>query len=671
MINKSLPEITIKALVLSILLVVLLSASNVYLGLKAGTTISTSIPAVVISLAILRLFRKYNVFEINTIQTASAAAEGAVSGIIFTIPALMFIHFWQGFNYWDTVFIGFFGGILGILLSIPIKTALLKEKNLHFPEGVAIGQVIKVGAEGGSDIKPIAFGGAAGALIVLCSSGFRIISQTFSYWTIKGKMLFGFGFDFSPALIAAGYICGINLAIGIIVGVVLIWIIGLPFLTMHFGMHQLITDPASMSSFFWANYIRYIGIGTMLMGGIWTLVRLLKPIAEAIQSSLHSLSHIRAGHGHKIDKTERDIPINYIFWGVIIICSIIAIKLATILLPNTLGIPFAMRIVTLAICIIYLFIISVIVSAIGGYFAGLVGASNSPISGLILSGLLLFALIILAIVGTSQIGHHIDQVQALAACGLVVIITAFIGTAVTNACEVAQISKIGTIVKATPWKQQVMLILGTGIVALVVPLILELLFNAYGMAGVFPRPGMPAAQMLPAPQAGLVAAVSQAVFTHQIPWPMLGIGILVAIFCIAIDEFLKKHYKKRLIVLAVGLGIYLPMNLTIALAVGGILSYLIQRFHVKSGTMEKTDHIAHETKGMHKALFLACGLVAGSTIMGVILAIPFAIYKNSDILRIIPESFDKISWIFSFIVTAVLCYWIYRVGIKVYNEDKK
>lgn len=670
MTNKNLPEITLKSVVLSILLIILLTASNVYLGLKAGTTISTSIPAVVISLAILRLFRKYNVLEINTIQTASSVADGAVSGIIFTIPALMIIHFWQGFNYWDTVIIGFLGGVLGIIISIPIKTALLKEKNLHFPEGMAIGQVIKIGVEGGGDIKPIAFGGLAGALIVLFSSGFRIIAQTFLYWIIKGKMLFGFGFDFSPALIAAGYICGINLAIGIIVGVTLIWIIGLPFLTMHFGLPHLM-DPANIANSFWANYIRYIGIGTMLMGGIWTLIRLLKPITEAIQASFHSLAHIRAGHGHKIASTERDIPINYIIWGLIIVCSAIAIKLATILLPNTLGIPFSMRIVTLLICVVYLFIVSFIVSAIGGYFAGLVGASNSPLSGLILSGLLLFALLILTIVGASQIHHHLQQAQALAACGLVVIITAFIGTAVTSACEVAQVSKVGAIVNATPWKQQIILIIGTGIAAFIVPLILQLLFNAYGMAGVFPRSGMPTAQMLPAPQAGLVAAVSQAVFTHQIPWPMLGIGILIAIFCITIDEFLKKHYKKRLIVLAVGLGIYLPMNLTIALAVGGFLSYLIQRFHVKSGAMEKTEHIAHETKGMHNALFLACGLVAGSTIMGVVLAIPFAIYKNSDILRIIPESFDKISWIFSFIVTAALCYWIYKVGIKVHNEDKK
>jgi putative OPT family oligopeptide transporter len=370
-----------------------------------------------------------------------------------------------------------------------------------------------------------------------------------------------------------------------------------------------------------------------------------------------------------ITRTERDIPINYVLWGLLIICLIIAVKLAMILLPNTLGISLPMRVFTLLTCVVYLFLASFVCSAIGGYFAGLVGTSNSPISGLILSSLLLLALLILTIVGGLQINHHLHQAEAIAAGGLVIIISAFVGTAATTACEVAQVSKVGIIVKATPWKQQIILIISVGIVAFIVPLILQLLFNAYGMAGVFPRPGMPVSQMLPAPQAGLIAAISQAVFTHQIPWSMLGIGILIAIACIIIDEFLKKHYHKRLLVLAVGLGIYLPISLVMPIIVGGILSHLIRRSHIKTGAIKKAEH-THDTKGMHNALFLACGVVAGSTIMGVILAIPFAIYKNPDVLRMVPLSFDEISWIFSFIITALLCYWIYKVGIKQYPDDK-
>ena len=667
--NDHLPEITLKALVLSVVLIVLLSASNVYLGLKAGATIATSIPAVAISLAIFRLFKKYNVLEINTVQTAAAVGEGGVSGIIFTVPALLIIHFWSGFNYWDTVIIGLCGGILGILISIPIRTALLNEKHLHYPEGTAIAQVMKVGAEGGGDIKALTLGGLAGASIVLFSSGFRLLGQTFDYWVVKGKMLFGFGFEFSPALIAAGYICGINLAVGLIIGLVLVWIIGLPFLAMHFGLPHL-ADPTNIANSFWVHYIRYIGVGTMVTGGIWTLISLLKPIVEAIEASLHSLSHIRAGHGHKIARTDRDIPINYVFWGLLIICFIIAIKLAIILLPNTLGLSVGMRVLTLLICSGYVFVASCIFSAIGGYFSGLVGASNSPVSGLIIAALLILAVLMLAIVGGLQINHHLHHAEAIAAGGIVVMISAIIGTAATTASEASQVAKVGAIVKGTPWKQQITLMISLVVVALVVPLILQLLFNAYGMAGVFPRSGMPVSQMLPAPQAGLVAAISQAVFTHQIPWSMLVIGIGIAIVCIIIDEFLKRRYNKRLLALAVGLGIYLPMALIIPIIVGGLLSHLIRRSHVKTGAIKKNEH-THDTKGMHNALFVACGVVAGSTLMGVILAIPFAVYKSSDILRIVPVSFDKISWVFSFIATYLLCYWIYKAGIKRYPDDKK
>lgn len=666
--KEHLPEITLKAAVLSVLLIILLSASNVYLGLKAGTTISTSIPAVVIALAIFRLFKKHNILEINTVQTAASVGEGVVAGLIFTIPALVIIHFWQGFNYWETVLIGFLGGVLGILISIPVRKALLHEKTLHFPEGTAIAQVMKVGTEGSSDIKPIALGGLIGALIVLFSSGFRILAEDFQYWAIKGKILFGFGYDFSPALIAAGYICGINLAIGMIIGLILAWIIGVPFLSMHFGLPYL-ANPTNIANNLWSHYIRYIGIGTMLIGGIWTLITLLKPIVCAIKSSIHALHDIKVGQGHKIANTDRDIPINYVFWGMIVIVILIAIKLACILLPNTLGIALPMRFVTLLICIVYLFILSFVLVPVGGYFAGLVGASNSPVSGLIIASLLFLSIIILTIIGSTQTSNQLHHIEAATASGIVIMICAFIGCAATTGTECSQIAKVGSLVGGTPWKQQVVLIGSMAVVALIVPLLLSLLFNAYGMAGVFPRAGMPVSQMLPAPQAGLIAAVSQAVFTHQLPWSMLDIGIAIAIVCIVCDEILKRYYNKRLLVLAVGLSIYLPVTLIIPLIIGGLLSYAIQRAHIKKGTPMINDHI-RTTKGMHNALFLACGLVAGSTIMGVILAIPIAISENENILRIAPKNFASIAGLLAFLVAAAVVYWIYKVGIKRYPEDK-
>ncbi|MCK4608942.1 MAG: oligopeptide transporter, OPT family [Gammaproteobacteria bacterium] len=654
-----LPEITVKAVIFSIILTIFLAASNIYLGLKAGATISASIPSVVIALAFFRLFRKSNILEVNTIQTAASVGEGLISGLIFTIPALIIIHFWSGFNYWDIVIIGASGGILGIVISVPLQRALLNDKTLYFPEGTAIGQVMKAGMEGGSQAKPILWGGLVGAVVVFLQSGFGILAGDFKYWVLKGKTLFGFGIDFSPALIAAGYICGINLASGMVIGLVLAWGVGLPFLTTHFGIPHA-SNLAAIASNMWSSYIRYIGIGTMLTGGIWTLILILKPVVKAIKASLHAL-HDVGDHGDKVARDNIDIPINYLFWIGIIVLVIITVKLATILLLPNLGLPILARILTLVICIGYLLIASFIFCSVAGYFAGLVGASNNPVSGLIIAALLMLSLILLAIT-SSWLGQH-QHVDHVLIGGIAIMICSFIGCATTMCAEACQVAKIGSIAGGTPWRQQVIMIISVITLAFVTPFIFNLLFNAYGIGGVFPRAGMPVAQMLPAPQAGLVAAITQAVFTHKLPWSMLIIGIVIGICGIICDEILRTRYNKRLLVLAVGLGIYLPMNIAMPIIVGGFLSYFVQNFHVKNGIhIEKVRE--HDTSSMRNALFLASGLVAGSTIMGVVLAIPFALSQNSNILNIMPQNLLFLAKIASIIIFITLCYWIYRTGSK-------
>ena len=659
--QQSTAEITIKSVILGIILVALLSASNIYLGLKAGTTISTSIPAVIIALAIFRLFRKYTMLEVNTVQTAAAAGEGAVSGIIFTIPALLIMHFWYQFNYWDTFFITIIGGTLGILIAIPIRRALLQDKTLHFPEGTAIGQVIKAGSDQGGDIKPILAGGTVGGLLVLLATGFRVLASDFQYWVNKNHFIFGFSFDFSPALIAAGYICGINLAIGIIVGLVAAWLVALPLISSHLAMMPLITNPGDIANYIWAHYLRFIGIGTMLTGGIWIIISLFKSIITAVKSSFHSLSAIRGGKSHSIKRTEKDIPINIVLWILLIMAVFIGIKLTGILMTNKLGLSMSTDVILLVLFLVYIFIAGTIFASVGGYFAGLVGASNSPVSGLIIASILILSAITIPIIGAFH--GNISKVEALATGSMIVMVCAFIGTAATCATELTQLSKVGEIVEATPWKTQLTLIGATVVSAFVIPAVLSLLYNAYGIGGAFPRPNMPVSQMLPAPQAAIIATISQAVFTHGLPWAMLILGMAVGVVCIFIDEFLKRKYNKRLLVLAVGLGLYLPMGLALSLAIGGFLSLIIQKVNIKRGIPIK-DKEGNQPKNMHNALLLACGLVAGATIMGVILAIPFAIFKSSDILRLVPKGFNEIAGPISFIVFAALCYWIYKVGTK-------
>jgi putative OPT family oligopeptide transporter len=306
----------------------------------------------------------------------------------------------------------------------------------------------------------------------------------------------------------------------------------------------------------------------------------------------------------------------------------------------------------------YVLVAGFIFSAVSGYFAGLVGATNSPGSGLIVASLLILCLLTMLTLGT-EIHFSYDSIQTLGAAALTITVCSLIGAALVLANETIQDLKAGQIVGATPWKQQVMLILGVIVSALVLPLILQLLYNAYGIGGVFPHPGMDPSQMLAAPQAALMAAVAQGVFTSQLPWGMVGIGVAVAVVCIIIDEVLK-GYGTRLPVLAVGLGIYLPLESSTPIIIGGILSYIVQhKLHRKYGDLDHEGRVKVK-QGLQSGLLLACGIVAGAALVGVLLAIPFALEQSADAWRLVPTSFEPIAQILIVVVTLALCYWIYH-----------
>lgn len=660
--SQNLPEITLRVIILGVILTIVLAAANAFLGLKLGTTVSASIPAAVISMGILRFFRNSNILENTMVQTMASVGESLTAGVAYILPALIILHAWHGFNYWQTVATGLVGGLLGVLFTIPLRRALLVDKTLRYPEGVAIGNVLRASAnKEKSDLNSLILGGFVGSVIALFQTGFQVLTDSFQFWVKSSSSVFGFGLGLSPALIAAGYIVGINVALSLLVGIVIGWVAGVPILTMIYGIPN--ADSATDAAMYiWRTHIRYIGVGAMLVGGLWTICTLLKPIYHSLSASFHTLRLAKDNGRENALRTERDIPINYVFWAVILILIPIFLLMTCCIIPTDLNISKGFRYFISGFSTIYILIGGFIFCSIMAYFAGLIGSTNSPVSGLLVSSLLVISLILVALLNT-QAGFNAATGKEL--IGVVVAIgsSVVIGSALSISNDTMQDLKVGQIVGATPWKQQVMLVIGVIITAFVIPPILDLLYNAYGIGGVFPRPNMDKTQMLAAPQAGLMAAVAQGVFEHNLEWSMILLGAGLAVICIVFDEILKR-YGTRLPVLAVGLGIYLPLDSSVPVVIGGVLAFLVQRQLNKKYKKSTRGNEKKLSVHRHRGLLLACGIVAGASVMGVVLAIPFAIKQSTDALRIMPHGLDTLSGLLSIAVTLVLCAWIYRVVMK-------
>jgi putative OPT family oligopeptide transporter len=656
--QEKMPEITLKALCIGTILTIVLAAANAYLGLKVGQTISASIPAAIISMSVLRFFRHSNVLENTMVQTMASVGEALISGITFIIPALVILHAWDKFYYWQTVAIALLGGILGVLFTIPLRRALLTDRSLHYPEGTAISNVFKAStSKDKNDIRQLTIGGTIGGVISLFQTGFQILSDHLYFWVKTSTTVFGFGVGLSPALIAAGYIVGINASLSILAGIIIGWVIGIPCLTWFFGMPHF-DSATDIAMTIWRTHVRNIGVGTMLVGGIWTLVTLCKPIASSLCASFHSLRNRKSKQIAEI-RTERDIPINYVLWAILLLLIPSFLFVIGSIIPANAGISTHLRLILGILSVLYLLIGGFIFCSIAAYFAGLIGSSNTPISGLMVSSVLILCLLLLMIFSAHGGISGKDLIGVLLSIGCTIILGG--GVAIAN--DTMQDLKVGQVVGATPWKQQVMLILGVVVTAFVMPPILNLLYNAYGIGGVFPHPGMDKAQMLAAPQAGLMATIAQGVFAQNLEWLTIGIGAVIAIFCIIIDEIMKR-YGARLPVLAIGIGIYLPLEASVPVVVGGLLAYFVQ---LKLNKRYRTRQLQNEAKiatHRHRGLLLACGIVAGASVMGVILAIPFTLTQSSNALKIMPEQLRSLTGILGLLVTFFLCAWIYKVVMK-------
>ncbi|OGT43308.1 MAG: oligopeptide transporter, OPT family [Gammaproteobacteria bacterium RIFCSPHIGHO2_12_FULL_40_19] len=649
--SKNLPEITFKVIILSVILAAVMSAANAYLALKIGQTISASIPASVLAIGILRFFKNSNVLESNLIQTAASAGEGVAAAIAFVLPAMIFIHAWNGFDYWETVAVTCFGGLLGVFFSIPLRRVMLNMPTLRFPEGTAVGNVLRVTTQnvvGNTHMKRLVQGISIGGLMAFAQSGIQVFSDSIDYWFKAGKMVFGAALGFSPALLAAGYIVGIEVGVSLFTGFVLGWVIVLPGLCAHYGLPHGKTIYDSVMTI-WSTQLRFVGVGVMLVGGVWTLIRLIKPVIEGIKVSFVTLRSVEAKNG--LPRTERDIPIVWAFCGVIV-CAVLLYLLILhfAYVQNLYAIhERAFLLFAVFITILYVIIIGFFIATICAYFTGLVGSSNNP-----LSGILILAILILGAVYFFVFTHHGDGKVA----ALMVLVTTVMATCASISNENLQDLKAGQMVGSTPWKQQFVLGLGVVVSAFVIGPVLDLLFKAYGMGGVFPRPGMDPSQMLAAPQAQLMGSVINGIRTQNLPWTMIIIGMIIAVLVIIADEILRQR-NRRLPALAVGLGIYLPPSIILPTVMGGLVKFFVNlsNRHVKTAAQEEKAHDAQQN-----GLLLACGLVAGAALMGVVLAVPFVMMGSANALAIMPDSLSSLAHAMGLISFVALAVWLYKIS---------
>ncbi len=644
-------ELTRRSILLGILLTLLLAMSNAYLALKLGILTSASIPAAILSMGILRFFKNPSILENNGVQTAASAGEAISGGIVYTIPALIIIGYWHHFDYWTNFFIAASGGILGVLFSIPLRRMLVHDNTLHFPEGRAIAEVLKTSYEKAS-IRPIVYGGMIGAAIELAQVGFKLLASSWSHWFIFRKTLLGFGVGFSATMVGAGFLVGRDMAISIFLGALLAWGIILPGVSL---LHPGVLDQNTANfalNILWESYMRYLGIGGMLFAGIWTFMKLIRPLAKSISSSLSNF--IRQHHTEAMTRTEQDIPMPYILMGILLLAASLFLFFQVIFPLNIIGLNGTYAPTLVFIAVLYVLIIGFLFSVITAYFSGMVGVTASPGSSVVIAGILFAAwLLLMAIQAFSAAPADAEQLQAAEA------ITIIIGSMVTGIAAISndnvQDLKVGQLVGATPWKQQTMLLLGVLISALVIPPVMQLLFDVYGIAGVMPRPDMDPSHSLPAPTAAMLAAITEAMFRNTLPWNMMFSGASIIVLLLIVNHVFKLTRFFKLSILGVAIGMYLPLSSSFPLFLGGMLAYILER---------RLQHLNLDAEATNRkrqiGTLIACGLVAGSALMDVFVAVPFSLLHSADALALVGPSFEPYAVGLSVFVTLGLGAWVIR-----------
>ncbi len=646
-----LPELTLRGLVLGALITIVFTAANVFLGLKVGLTFASSIPAAVISMAVLRALDGARatgdgLLENNMVQTQASAA-GTLSSIIFVLPALLMVGHWQAFPYWQSAGVCIAGGVLGVLFTIPLRRAMVVGSDLPYPEGVAAAEILRVGAgaagaAGEPGASDIAAGGVIAAVFCLASSGLHLLSESISVWLSAGTAVFRLSTGFSLALLGAGYLIGLASGLAMLLGAVIAWGISVPVLTLlHPAPHG--TDIATYATMLWATKVRFIGAGVIGVAAIWALAGLAGPTLAGVRSAL---GRIDLGGGAP-PRTEQDLSpraagLLFAFSLFVMAAVFIAFAAATPALA-------AYGTLTLAlISVLFAALLGFVVAAACGYMAGLVGSSSSPISGIAILATIAASLLLLLLFA----GRLGDAGTRQAAIALVLITVSVVLATATISNDNLQDLKTGYLLGATPWRQQAALVVGVVVGGLVIPPILNLLHTAYGFPGAVPRPGMDPAQILAAPQATLMARIATGILGGTLEWAYIGIGAAISILLLLTDAVLRRvTAHAQLPVLAVGIGLYLPPTVGVTLGIGAVLGWFVER-----GLRGRAD----EAAGKRRGVLIASGFIVGESLVGVALAAVIGATGNQSALAVVGPGFDATSqWIAlaAFIAVAV---WLTR-----------
>ena len=620
-------ELTLRALILGSILGVVFTAANVYLGLRVGLTFASAIPAAVISMALLRVFQSSTIWENMTVQTV-ASVGGAMSSIIFVLPALVMVGWWTNFPFWQSFLICAFGGVLGVTFSIPLRRALVVNTDLPYPEGIAAAEVLKVGSRGAGQTESavrenkaglltVVVGSVASALFAFLAAARVFVAEAATFFKLPAALgggATGMGGGLSLALLGAGHLVGLAVGLAMLAGVIIAWGIAVPVMTAMQGGEGTVEEIATT---LWRTQVRFIGAGAIGIAAIWTLLKLAGPLIAGVTSALAAQ---RARSSNEVlDITEQDIPLKLVS----LISLAVLVAIGVLLWSFTNGTPLAAQAPAIvAGGLIYVVLIGFIVAAVCGYMAGLIGSSNSPVSGVGIIAIITAASLML---GAMQL-LAIPADPSIIAFALMITAVVFAVAVISN--DNLQDLKTGQLVGATPWRQQTALLVGVVAGSLVIPPILDLLNGAYGFVG-GPPPSVPGAQPLPAPQATLISALAGGVIDGNLRWDLIGIGAALGIVLIVVDELLVRTSggKRKAPPLAVAMGIYLPMATTMAVVVGAVAGKLYDNWVSKTAYAETAKRLG---------VLLASGLIVGESLFGVFTAAVIVSTNNGEPFGLIP-----------------------------------
>ena len=621
-----------------------LTASNLYLGLKIGLTVASSIPAAVISMGVLRLCGGASVGENNLVQTQASAA-GTLSCVFASLPSLIMVGAWHGFPFWQTAGVTMAGGVAGVLFTVPLRRALVTESRLPYPEGVAAAAILHAGATEGrrGHLSSLVAGGAVSAAVTLLSGGFRLLADTVGITGMVGGGVLRLQAGFSLALLGAGYLIGIRAGLAIAGGVALAWGIGVPVLS------ALDPNPArlgavALGTSVWMHQVRFVGAGTIAVAALWTLAGLAAPVGRGLRDAVR-----RRDHGLR-PETDRDLSPRMILGLLAVSMALLLWLFVAFLLAS--GASETQAILAAALTAVLFFVLfGFMMAAACGVMAGIVGSSASPISGIAILATILIAVLMLGLRGLGLLPHGASAAGPRGAVAFCLFVTTAIIAAAAISNDNLQDLKTGQLVGATPWRQQAVLLVGCVGGALVVPPVLQLLYDAYGFVGAMPRPGMDETRALAAPQPALLAAIASGIFARSLDWTMISIGLLLGIMLVGADWRLRRGRQAGeagLPVLAVGLGIYMPTTITVMLSAGAVLNWTITR------------RMSREQHGAQIGTMIASGFIVGESLMGLCLAGVAIGTGRENALSLLPTWFGEIPLMSSMAVFAGAITWFAR-----------